>query len=584
MSDVTVLTEWVATISRALVAAGVRDVVVAPGSRSTPLALALARQPHLTLWMHLDERSAGFFALGLARGSGRCTAVLCTSGTAAANFLPAVAEADLSRVPLLVLTADRPHELRDVGAPQTIDQVRLFGTFTRWCTDLPEPTAGLQGYLAATVARAVAAAEGERAGPVQLNLPFREPLLPERRTFEALVQQPALRRSVTAGRRMLGGSTIAAVAAELAEAPHGLIVVGPDAPAGLAPYLTTLARRLRYPILADPLSGVRFGTADEELIISSYDAFLRDAAFSAEQQAQVVLRFGAMPTAKPLLLYLQRYPQIEQIVIDGGAGWREPTSLAQRHLQCDEAWFCAAVSDALNGTQRPGATLWLRSWLAAEAATRAAYRAHFDAEPELTEPAVFDVLGAALPADAALFIGNSMPIRDADSFLSARRAALHVYGNRGANGIDGLISTGLGLAAAGRTPLTIVVGDISLFHDSNGLLAARAFGLSVNLIVINNDGGGIFSFLPQASEQDQFERLFGTPHGLNFAGLAQMHHADYVAVTTRDELAQLITQQPAGLRLIEIRSDRQQNVAAHRRIWPRVSAALYEAGVTNKAS
>jgi 2-succinyl-5-enolpyruvyl-6-hydroxy-3-cyclohexene-1-carboxylate synthase len=581
MSEQTLLTEWVAAISRALTAAGIEEVVVAPGSRSTPLALAVARQPHLKLRLHLDERSAGFFALGLARGSGRCVALICTSGTAAANLLPAVAEADLSRVPLLLLTADRPHELRDVGAPQTIDQVRLFGGMVRWFSDLPEPTAGLEPYLLSVMARAVAAAGGEKPGPVQLNLPFREPLLPQREQFAALLQQPAAQRTVNAGRRMLAGSTIAELAAELAELPHGLIVVGPDAPAGLAPFVTTLARRLRYPILADPLSGLRFGAPDPDMVVSTYDAFLRDEAFLRRYPAQVVLRFGAMPTAKPFLQYLQRYPQTEQIIVDGGAGWREPTSLAQRHVHCDEAWFCAALSDALSDTQRPGATLWLRSWLAADAATRAAFRAHFTAEPQLSEPAVFDVLGSALPAGATLFVGNSMPIRDADSFLSARRAPLACYGNRGANGIDGLVSTALGLAAAGRTPLTAVLGDISLFHDSNGLLAARAFNLAANLVLINNDGGGIFSFLPQAAEQDQFERLFGTPHGLNFAGLAALHHAEFLPVETRDQLAAAVAVEASGLRVIEVRSDRAANVGDHRRIWPRVSAALSAQGITD---
>ncbi len=578
------LTHWVATLARGLAAGGVTDVVVCPGSRSTPLALAVARSPQLRVWMHLDERSAGFFALGMARARNAPVAVLCTSGTAVANLLPAVVEASLARVPLLLLTADRPPELRENGAPQTIDQIGIFGRHARWFFDLPTPQLSLLTFLRSIVGRAIGIARGAPAGPVHLNLPFREPLVPERTLLNALLAEPLAPVQVMAARRMIGGAEIATLAASLATYRRGLIIAGPDCPPDLSPLLVTLAHRLRFPILADPLSGVRYGPHVDELVLGAYDAFLRDERFVASYAPEVVLRFGAMPTSKPLFLYLQRHPQARQIVIDGGAGWRDPTNLASEHIPVDEHWFCLALADALASSQREGPTLWLRTWLTAEQAARTAMREQLLTQPTISEPGLFARLAEWLPAGTTLFVGNSMPVRDCDSFLGPRPERLNVVGNRGANGIDGLVSTALGLAAGGATPLVMALGDLSLLHDTNGLLAARLHQLHATILLINNDGGGIFSFLPQASETDQFELLFGTPHGIDFAPLAALHNARYVlardwsAVHTalRDSLA-------GGLHLIEIRTRRDQNVIDHRLIWPLVSTALERAGLVERS-
>jgi 2-succinyl-5-enolpyruvyl-6-hydroxy-3-cyclohexene-1-carboxylate synthase len=324
------LTHWVVEIAQSLAAHGVKDVVVCPGSRSTPLALAVARHPALRVWMHLDERSAGFFALGIARARHRPAAVLCTSGTAVANLLPAVVEAHLARVPLLLLTADRPPELRDNGAPQTIDQIGIFGRNVRWFIDLPVPQMTLLPFLRATLGRAIGLTQSAPAGPVHLNLPFREPLVPDRSLMTTLLAQTPSSVQVTPARRMLGGAELATLASSLIEYRRGLIIAGPDCPADLGPLLTILAHRLRFPVLADPLSGVRYGPHTDDYILGAYDAFLRDERFVTHYAPEVVLRFGAMPTSKPLLLYLQHHPQARQLVIDGGAGWREPTSLAPR--------------------------------------------------------------------------------------------------------------------------------------------------------------------------------------------------------------------------------------------------------------
>ncbi len=574
------LTHWVVEIAQSLAAHGVKDVVVCPGSRSTPLALAVARHPALRVWMHLDERSAGFFALGIARARHRPAAVLCTSGTAVANLLPAVVEAHLARVPLLLLTADRPPELRDNGAPQTIDQIGIFGRNVRWFIDLPVPQMTLLPFLRATLGRAIGLTQSAPAGPVHLNLPFREPLVPDRSLMATLLAQTPSSVQVTPARRMLGGAELATLASSLIEYRRGLIIAGPDCPADLGPLLTILAHRLRFPVLADPLSGVRYGPHTDDYILGAYDAFLRDERFVTHYAPEVVLRFGAMPTSKPLLLYLQHHPQARQLVIDGGAGWREPTSLAREHLQVDEHWFCLALADALASSQREGPTLWLRAWQTAEQTARTTIQAHLLAQETISEPGLFARLGTWLPNGTTLFVGNSMPVRDCDTFLAPRSTPLYVIGNRGANGIDGLVSTALGLAAGDATPLVMALGDLSLIHDTNGLIAARLHRLNATILLINNDGGGIFSFLPQASETDQFELLFGTPHGTDFAPLAALYGAQY---TFASDWATVHTALQAsfagGLHLIEIRTRRDQNVRDHRTIWPLVSAALERVGV-----
>jgi 2-succinyl-5-enolpyruvyl-6-hydroxy-3-cyclohexene-1-carboxylate synthase len=574
------LTHWVVEIAQSLAAHGVKDVVVCPGSRSTPLALAVARHPALRVWMHLDERSAGFFALGIARARHRPAAVLCTSGTAVANLLPAVVEAHLARVPLLLLTADRPPELRDNGAPQTIDQIGIFGRNVRWFIDLPVPQMTLLPFLRATLGRAIGLTQSAPAGPVHLNLPFREPLVPDRSLMTTLLAQTPSSVQVTPARRMLGGAELATLASSLIEYRRGLIIAGPDCPADLGSLLTILAHRLRFPVLADPLSGVRYGLHTDDYILGAYDAFLRDERFVTHYAPEVVLRFGAMPTSKPLLLYLQHHPQARQLVIDGGAGWREPTSLAREHLQVDEHWFCLALADALASSQREGPTLWLRAWQTAEQTARTTIQAHLLAQETISEPGLFARLGTWLPNGTTLFVGNSMPVRDCDTFLAPRSTPLYVIGNRGANGIDGLVSTALGLAAGDATPLVMVLGDLSLIHDTNGLIAARLHRLNATILLINNDGGGIFSFLPQASETDQFELLFGTPHGTDFAPLAALYGAQYTLASDWATVHTALQNSFAGgLHLIEIRTRRDQNVRDHRTIWPLVSAALERVGV-----
>jgi 2-succinyl-5-enolpyruvyl-6-hydroxy-3-cyclohexene-1-carboxylate synthase len=575
MSPQEVLYCYVGALVDELARAGVRNVCVCPGSRSTPLALMVARHPDLRVWMHVDERSAGFFALGMAKARREPVALICTSGTAAANFLPAVVEASLSRVPLVVLTADRPHELRDNGAPQAIDQIRLYGGFTRWFADLalPEADPAMLRYVRATVARAVGTATAAPAGPVHLNCPFREPLVP----IAPAEAPPALRAegsayiSVVAGRREPPAEAAARLRAALDPARRGLIICGPQDDPALPAAVAALAAGLGYPLLADPLSGLRRGPAYGPLTLGAYDAFLRDPAFVAGHAPEVVLRFGAMPVSKAVLLYLQQYPDAVQMVVDPAPGWNEPTNLAAEMIYADPALLCATLTPAAP----PAETAWSRDWQDAERRARAVLERKLDGMREPFEGKVFAELGRLLPADATLYVGNSMPVRDLDTFMPAGDRPLRILANRGANGIDGVVSSALGAAGVGG-PLALVIGDLSFYHDLNGLLAARAHRLNATIIVLNNDGGGIFSFLPQAEAPDHFEQLFGTPTGLDFAPAVAMYGGRFLRPTTWDAFAAAVTSGLSGdgLTVIEVRTDRAENVAAHRALWPAVSAAL----------
>lgn len=554
-----------------LARAGVQHVCVCPGSRSTPLALVAARHPQLRIWMHLDERSASFFALGLAKAAQQPVALLCTSGTAAANFLPAVVEAWHSRIPLVVLTADRPHELRDRGAPQTIDQIRLFGSHAKWFVDLPEPLATLEDYLRTTAARAVATATAAPAGPVHLNCPFREPLLPA--TEAHLPSVPAARPTmqVAAGRASLDEQRIAALAAEYAGAEHGLIIAGPNDQRDLPRALLPLAEALGYPILADPLANVR--AERHPLIISSYDAFVRDQRFAERMVPEVVLRFGAMPTSKPLLLYLQRFPECRTTTVDPGGGWNDFAGLATRFVHVDPVGLCQQLVASAGGTRT---SVWAEQWQQADQCAKHVIRSHFAHQDALFEGKVFAELAHLLPDQSTLFVGNSMPVRDLDTFFWDC-GAVRVLANRGANGIDGVVSSALGASAVSDQPLVLVIGDVSFYHDTNGLLAAQRYGLNATIIVLNNNGGGIFSFLPQASQPEHFEELFGTPHGLTFRPVADLYSATYSQPTNWPSFRSAVAKgtSSGGLHIVELAVPaRDHNVALHRELWPQVADAL----------
>jgi 2-succinyl-5-enolpyruvyl-6-hydroxy-3-cyclohexene-1-carboxylate synthase len=583
--------------------AGVRNVIICPGSRSTPLALVFADQPDMRVWMHVDERSAAYFGLGMAKRLRQPVALLCTSGTAAANFMPAIVEAKLTHVPLLVLTADRPHELRDNGAPQSIDQNRLYGTYAKEFVEvaLPEATDAALRYIRTLAARAAASVRANPAGPVHLNFPFREPLTPELVSGQSL--PPVARGDAWQGRpdnapyievqAASPGSPADATIERLMEmvrrARRGLIIAGSHDDPALAESVARLARRLGYPVLADPLSQLRCGSHDRDMILSSYDAFLRIDAFSESAQPELILRFGAMPASKPVLLYLKRYASCPLVVIDGYGGWEEPTQLASQLIHVNPVALCQGVLAALDRSiereepQPPVNQEWVAMWREAERVTRRTLERVIQDFDELFEGRVFTELAGLLPDGATLYTGNSMPVRDLDTFFGGSERHIRFMGNRGANGIDGLISSALGASAgaAESESTVLVVGDLSFFHDLNGLLAARLHRLNLTIVLINNDGGGIFSFLPQAAFPEHFEQLFGTPTGLNFRLAVQMFGGRFQRVEDWKQFREAVNlgRATGGLHVIEVPTERASNVRMHRQLWEATGRALNERAV-----
>jgi 2-succinyl-5-enolpyruvyl-6-hydroxy-3-cyclohexene-1-carboxylate synthase len=571
--------------------AGVRDAVVCPGSRSTPLALALRAHVGIRVRVLVDERSAGFFALGIARTTRRAVVLLGTSGTAAVNFAAAVVEASLARVPLVVLTADRPAELQDRGAQQTIDQDHLYGRHAKWFAELAlmDEAQDTMAHVRSVAGRAVATAVEGPAGPVHLNLPLREPLIPteELGAIEGPIDEgehdPAVREPFVAavtGRRTLDADQVDAIARRLADADRGLIVAGPlDDPAANEP-IARLAAATGYPILADPLSGLRCGPHDRSLVLAHADHIVRPGPWIDAHRPEIVIRFGAMPTSKPVT-ELMRGARPELFVVDGDGGWREAALVPATFVHADAASAAGALADAVAGSRaagkQPGTEprgRWAQAWLAAEAAAGRALDSWLDGLDEPFEGAPFRALGELLPAGALLWAGNSMPVRDLDAWLPAGERAVRVLGNRGANGIDGVTSTALGSAAVAEGPVVLVVGDVSFLHDLGALVTARLHETNLLVVLVNNDGGGIFSLLPQARTEApgaglpaHYEELFGTPHGIALGPIVEAFgfshrvaggggHADLRAAIEA-EMGR------PGLRVVELRTDRERNAELH---------------------
>lgn len=551
-----------------LAAGGVRHAVIAPGSRNTPLTAALTLEGGaIRPWLHLDERSAGYFALGIARQLREPVALVCTSGTAAANFLPAAVEANLSRVPLVLLTADRPPELRDVGAPQTIDQVNLFGSHVKYTCDLEAPRDGhdldsVTATTAASAAAAVAMARSEPPGPVHLNLPFDEPLIA---ADSASAQAPAVAPSEP-GRGLvpaLGEDEIERIAA-LISGRRGLVVAGPESAGLEAPPIAALASHLGWPLLADPLSGLRAGVHDLDVVIDSYDVLARDAGIASTLQPEVVLRFGASPTSKPLTQWLASL-EVPQLLVDPGARWRDPDGVCHERIQAIPDAFATALASA---DAEPADESWSLAWGAADRAAREAMTEAircFD-EPFEGRPALD--LAEALPDGATLVVGNSMPVRDLDSFLPATPRDIRIVGTRGASGIDGVASTAVGAAAVASGPVALLVGDLSFLHDLNGLWPVRRYDLSLTVVLINNDGGGIFHFLPQRQLiADRFEEWWGTPHGLDLGHAVALHGGRHASlpIDGREGITRALA--TPGLDVLELRTERDRNVELHQQVW-----------------
>jgi 2-succinyl-5-enolpyruvyl-6-hydroxy-3-cyclohexene-1-carboxylate synthase len=566
---------------------GLRHAVVSPGSRSTPLAVALWRAPEIEVTVIVDERSAAFFALGAAQASGAPVALLCTSGTAVANYHPAVVEADESALPLVVLSADRPPELRGIGAGQTIDQIKVFGASVRWFCEVGTHEADDAGLLhyRSVACRALAAAKGEtRPGPVHLNLPWREPLAPVPIEGAVTATDPLARegregRPLTAVTRIdLEPSPflLEEMARHIGDAISGVIVAGRQLDPELREPLAHLARVSGFPILAEPTSQLRCGPHDRSQIVAGYDLLLRDERFARSVVPDLVLRFGEMPTSKPLRAWLAASGASE-IVIDPFGGWNEPTNRASALLRADPTELASGWAARLEKEPRPAPA----AWIAAEAAAQATLDGELgdtdsnasSSEASVSEPALHRALGAAHGDGDLIYTASSMPIRDQEAFLGSEPTDALFLCNRGANGIDGLVSSGIGAARASGRPTTIVTGDLGLLHDIGGLAALRDVSTPVRIVVIDNDGGGIFHFLPQeqALGGEEFEAVLGTPRGVDTAKAAALFDLPHRRL---ESLADLPDALAAGTGLIEVKTDRTTNVASHRHLTQRVHAAL----------
>ncbi len=535
---------------------GLEHACTSPGSRSTPIVLSLVRDPEIRCWSHIDERCSGFFALGAAKASGRPVAVTCTSGTAAANLAPAVIEAHEARVPLIVLSSDRPPELRDVGAGQTIDQLKLYGDAVKWFVEVGvhEATSERLRWIRTLACRAYWTAAGATPGPVHLNFPLREPLvlgeaLPEDRTG-----RDQRRPYVTFVRSPPGPP-----AGEGHPSGRVLIVAGRDErdPSG-GERLARLAARAEIPLLADPLSGARRGSA----AILHYDHLLRDPDFAAAHRPEFVIRAGDLPTSKPLRVWLAGL-EVAQIAVDPDLTWQDPDAVVGMRV--------AALPDAAELAVQPG---WLHSWRQADERADAAIEAVLG--DQLSEPLVAQRLGRWLGDDSILFAASSMPIRDLESFFGAADRPPRVLSNRGANGIDGTVSSAFGAVAATGRPVVLLIGDVALAHDIGGLLAARRLELPLTIVLLNNDGGGIFHFLPVAGEADAFEQHVATPHGLDFSRAAELYGLGYQRPPNVDALREAVARSmtSADAQLIEIRTEREANLELHRQIAEAVATTL----------
>ena len=593
-------TLWAEAFLDELVRAGVRHVVAAPGSRSTPLTLAASRRAPLRVTAVVDERSAGFLALGVGRATGRPAAVVTTSGTGAANLLPAVIEASQGEVPLLLLTADRPRRLTDTDGNQSMDQLRLFGAFPRafFHVGPPEVEASSLDYLRSLAGRVVGLATGAPPGPVHLNFPFAKPLEPGESPGDLPPDLARAHPLSLAGRPgeepmvrvpswsfRVDEEEMDDLARLMAESGRGLVVAGPvPDPEVVGPRVLALAAAVGCPLLADPLSGARFRPAKGARVVAHYDLFLRSDELRRELAPDWILRIGGSPTSTAVLDLLSECREARQVVVDGGHRWKDQRARAHRYLRAAPGPVLERLLASPFQEADPG---WLEGWAEAERRTQQVLDetgvvggSAGGQEKDVLEGEILAAVAAAVPEDGRLFVGNSMPVRDLDAFAPPRDAAFEVFGNRGASGIDGLVSTTLGVALGSGAPTVGVLGDLSLFHDMNGLLCMRDLRLPVVLVVVNNDGGGIFHTLPVREFEPAFTELFVTPHGLDFRKVAELYRLPFHRAETVGELEDVLEETLARKDplLLEIRTRGEESHARRREIVELVRRRVEEPG------
>jgi 2-succinyl-5-enolpyruvyl-6-hydroxy-3-cyclohexene-1-carboxylate synthase len=587
MSEAAANTLWARSFVDELARAGMREAVVAPGSRSTPLVMALAREGRVRTRVHLDERSAGFFALGVGKATGRPAAVVTTSGTAVANLLPAVVEASRSGVPLLVLSADRPHRLRGADANQAIDQVGIFGRYVRAFHEMAPPR--LEGpalrHVRVVADRAWMATTGPDAGPVHVNFPFAKPLEPAEPDDAFVAEHPVAATgrdgdepytTTARGGLVLPDDELEALLSSV-DPGHGVIVAGPCEGADrLAPKVVRFAAATGFPLLADPLSGARYGPARGAHVVAGYDLFLRDHGVREGLRPSLIVRVGASPTSAALQAWLLQHTGVEHVVVDAGGRWKDHGATATRYLLADPADVLRRATGRWTDPSEPASAparadlAWADLWNRADAAAREAMADHGCPEGRIAADIV-----DALPPGAGLFVSSSMPVRDVDAFGHPRESPVAVFANRGASGVDGVVSSAFGVASQRDGPTVCLLGDIAFFHDRNGLLWSREPDAPVVFVLVDNDGGGIFHMLPIADHEPEFTRLFATPHGVDPRPVAAAHRIPFTDTDPGDVASTLAKALQAGeTTILRVRTDRAANRRARARVEDDVPAAV----------
>ena len=576
---------WADLIIEELVRQGCSFFCISPGSRSTPLTLAVARNGRAQSDLFYDERAAAYFALGYARATGKPAVLICTSGTAAANYLPAIIEASEDFVPMLVLTADRPPELRQTGANQTIDQIKLYGDHVRWFFDMPCPDERIAPEMVlTTVDHAVHRSQSPTPGPVHLNCPFREPLAPlqpEERDWDAYLStivswQNHLQPYTPHSTAPLSPSnvTIDELAERFHRAQKGLIVAGQLGSAEEAEAVVRLADKLRWPLAADVGSGLRLERRTDSLI-PHFDLLLLSETMRHEVVPDVILFLGKRVVSKRFLQMLARHRDTELIHVAPFAARLDPEHRVSRRIQADVAEFCRALTAAVKPAPHKSyfAALQSRSDRIAQVLQQ-----EFRDEQPVSEPGVLRRLSQMLPKNSGLFLANSMPIRDMDMFGDGIARDVRIAVNRGASGIDGNLATACGFAHGLGRLTTAVLGDLALIHDLNSMMRLKQCPVPVIVIVLNNQGGGIFSFLPVHAVREHFERFFGTPHDLTFGRIAEAFGLAYEQPATLGEFAAAYARAVTDARpaVIEIRTDREANRRLHAQMQQHILAALEE--------
>lgn len=574
---------WAQLLIEELVRTGVETFFVAPGSRSTPLTVAAARHPDASVVLHVDERGTAFAALGWGRARSAPAGWITTSGTAVANGQPAVVEASVDGVPMVLLTADRPPELRDTGSNQTIDQVKLFGDYVRWQADVPPPTDQIDpAYVLTTADQAVHQARRRPSGPVHLNCGFRKPLEPveqdESVTIPAVVRDWAEHSDPLTEyplpRPRPKDSEVDALMRAIAGADRGLVVAGRLDSEAEAKAVRDLASHLGWPLLPDLTSRLRVGDGGEEALIPFFDLVLTSEVFGKEHPPDVVIHLGGRVTSKRLRHFLRDSAPAVRAVVRPTPSRIDPDHRVTHHVEVDVEGFVEAVCHRIDST--PDSEAWTDAWTRANRRARTVVQSHARDEG-LTEPALATALTQEMSSEHVLVAASSMPVRDLERHAAATGPSAPAYANRGASGIDGTVATAAGVARGHASPATLLIGDLALWHDLNSLALLRE--QPVVVVVVNNDGGGIFHFLPIRTHEDVFEPYFTTPQDRSFASVAETFDLTYYQPDTLSAFRESYTEASAasGPSLIEVETHRDDNREVHDKLEQAVAAAVTEA-------